>query len=109
MHCVPVLTSFDGFQLNEYELAVASNLVDPNSITVSWKDVAGLDVLLQELHDTLILPVKNRKQFESSRLLQPPKGIFCKWYHSPRFYLLITLLGILLHGPPGCGKTMVSS
>ncbi|KAI9553782.1 hypothetical protein GHT06_019046 [Daphnia sinensis] len=75
-------------QLTEYELAIASNLVDPESIPVSWNDVAGLDSVVQELHDTLILPIKNKKQFPS-QLLQPPKGI-------------------LLHGPPGCGKTMVA-
>ncbi|KAK4007604.1 outer mitochondrial transmembrane helix translocase isoform X2 [Daphnia magna] len=75
-------------QLTEYELAIASNLVDPESIPVSWNDVAGLDGVVQELHDTLILPIKSKKLFPS-QLLQPPKGI-------------------LLHGPPGCGKTMVA-
>lgn len=48
--------------------------MDPESISVSWKDIAGLDDVLQELRDTLILPVKNRKAFGSSQLLQPPKG-----------------------------------
>jgi SpoVK/Ycf46/Vps4 family AAA+-type ATPase len=48
-------------------------LVDPESIPVSWKDVAGLDSVLQELHDNLILPIKSKKHFPS-QLLQPPKG-----------------------------------
>ncbi|XP_057375570.1 outer mitochondrial transmembrane helix translocase-like isoform X2 [Daphnia carinata] len=75
-------------QLTEYELAIASHLVDPESIPVSWNDVAGLDSVVQELHDTIILPIKSQKPFPS-QLLQPPKGM-------------------LLHGPPGCGKTMVA-
>ena len=59
--------------MTEYELAIASNLVDPESIPVSWKDVAGLDSVLQELHDNLILPIQSKKVFPS-QLLQPPKG-----------------------------------
>jgi len=76
-------------QFTDYELSIASNLVDPETIPVSWKDIAGLDDVLQELRDTLILPIKNKNLFGGSQLLQPPKGV-------------------LLHGPPGCGKTMVA-
>lgn len=49
---------------------------------VNWKDIAGLDHLIQELRETVILPIQKRKLFADSRLTQPPKGV-------------------LLHGPPG--------
>lgn len=61
-------------QFTDYELSIASNLVDPETIPVSWKDIAGLDDVLQELRDTLILPIRNKNFFSGSQLLQPPKG-----------------------------------
>ncbi len=36
-------------KLNEYEMFIASQLVDPDSITVKFEDVAGLDQLIEEL------------------------------------------------------------
>lgn len=41
---------------------------------ISWRDIAGLDEIITELKDTVILPVQKRYLFEGSRLLQPPKG-----------------------------------
>jgi len=76
-------------KLNEYEMLIASQLVEPRSITVSWKDVAGLENLVTELRETVIVPIQKRKLFSSSSLMSAPKGV-------------------LLHGPPGCGKTMVA-
>jgi len=61
-------------QFTEYELSIASNLVDPESIPCSWSDIAGLDDVLQELKDTVIFPLVNRGLFGNSQLLQPPKG-----------------------------------
>lgn len=49
---------------------------------VSWDDIAGLDDIIQELQETLILPIQKRDLFADSVLTQPPKGV-------------------LLHGPPG--------
>lgn len=41
---------------------------------ITWRDIAGLDEVITELKDTVILPVQKRHLFEGSRLLQPPKG-----------------------------------
>ena len=76
-------------QLNELELALASNLVNPVSIRVGFDDVGGLDDVINDLGESVILPLKNESLFKSSKLLQPPKGV-------------------LLYGPPGCGKTMIA-
>uniref|UniRef100_A0A673H2V5 ATPase family AAA domain containing 1a n=1 Tax=Sinocyclocheilus rhinocerous TaxID=307959 RepID=A0A673H2V5_9TELE len=79
----------EGVSLTEYEMNIATHLVDPRSINVTWRDVAGLDELISELQDTVILSFQKRHLFRGSKLLQPPKGV-------------------LLYGPPGCGKTLIA-
>ncbi|XP_064924225.1 outer mitochondrial transmembrane helix translocase isoform X2 [Columba livia] len=76
-------------KLSEYEMSIAAHLVDPLSMHVTWSDIAGLDDVITDLKDTVILPIKKKYLFENSRLLQPPKGV-------------------LLYGPPGCGKTLIA-
>lgn len=71
--------------LTDYELVIAAHLVVPEDINVSWKDIAGLDHVVQELKESVVYPVKHRNMFEDSSLYSAPKGV-------------------LLHGPPGCGK-----
>ncbi|KAL2011774.1 hypothetical protein VTN00DRAFT_4492 [Thermoascus crustaceus] len=56
---------------------------------VSLADLGGLDDVMQELADLLILPM-TRPQVYSASNVQPPRGV-------------------LLHGPPGCGKTMIAN
>lgn len=75
--------------LNEHELMIASNLVIPEDISVSWSDIAGLDNVVQELKESIVYPIKHRDLFKNAPLYQAPKGV-------------------LLHGPPGCGKTLIA-
>jgi len=74
-------------KLNEHEMMIASQLVDPAAVQVKFEDIAGHGELIKELRQTVILPIQKRKLFVGSELLSAPKGV-------------------LLHGPPGCGKTM---
>uniref|UniRef100_A0A8C2J5D5 Outer mitochondrial transmembrane helix translocase n=2 Tax=Cyprinus carpio TaxID=7962 RepID=A0A8C2J5D5_CYPCA len=76
-------------KLSEYEMNIAAHLVDPLTMQITWHDIAGLDEVITELRDTVIFPIQNRDLFKESRLLQPPKGV-------------------LLYGPPGCGKTLIA-
>ncbi len=56
--------------------------------TVQWTDIGGLDDLKQELIEAVEWPLKTPEVF--TRLgIRPPKGI-------------------MLYGPPGCGKTLLA-
>lgn len=76
-------------KLNEYELVVASQLIDPQSISISWNNIGGLDNIIDDLKGEVILPMRMPYIFANSPNHKPPTGV-------------------LLHGPPGCGKTMLA-
>jgi len=76
-------------KLNEYELTIASLLIDPQSMDVSWKNIGGLDSVIDDIKSEVILPMRMPNIFSGSPIHRPPTGV-------------------LLHGPPGCGKTMLA-
>ncbi|NJE11449.1 proteasome-activating nucleotidase [Thermococcus sp. MAR1] len=55
---------------------------------VSYRDIGGLDKQLQELREAVELPLRHPELFEKVGI-EPPKGV-------------------LLYGPPGCGKTLMA-
>ena len=56
--------------------------------TVHWDDIGGLDEVKQDLKEAVEWPLKSPEIFK--RLgIKPPRGI-------------------LLYGPPGCGKTLLA-
>lgn len=60
--------------LTDYELCIASNLVDTSTLLVEWDDIGGLQHIIEEVKEVIILPFTRPDLFCSSELLQPPKG-----------------------------------
>ncbi|KRZ71736.1 Phosphoacetylglucosamine mutase [Trichinella papuae] len=71
--------------LDEYEMRIATQLVNPKDCSISWSDVGGYSNLISELRENIIFPLRT--------------SIKSKHFSAPK--------GVLLHGPPGCGKTMM--
>lgn len=59
-----------------------------SEINITWDDVGGLESAKQELQDAIELPFQQPDLFE--------------------FYGINPFRGVLLYGPPGCGKTLLA-
>ncbi|KAJ6624359.1 ATPase [Mycena sp. CBHHK59/15] len=77
-------------ELDEYERTVANEVIHPDDINIKFTDIGGLDSIVSSLRESIIYPLVYPNLFTSaSSLLSSPKGV-------------------LLYGPPGCGKTMLA-
>lgn len=82
--------ALDNLELDEYEQALAGEIVPPASISVTFESIGGLDDIIASLRESVIYPLVYPELFSSkSGLLGAPKGV-------------------LLYGHPGCGKTMLA-
>lgn len=76
--------------LTQYEQTIAPEVVHPADIPVSFADIGGLDNIISDLQESVIYPLTLPSLYgSSSPLLSAPSGV-------------------LLYGPPGCGKTMLA-
>mmetsp|Transcript_41701 Transcript_41701/g.73242 ORF Transcript_41701/g.73242 Transcript_41701/m.73242 type:complete len:455 (-) Transcript_41701:199-1563(-) len=71
----------------EYDSRVKAMEVDERP-TDQYSDIGGLDKQIQELIEAIVLPMTHKERFENVGI-SPPKGV-------------------LMHGPPGTGKTMMA-
>ncbi|CAB4256775.1 similar to Saccharomyces cerevisiae YGR028W MSP1 Mitochondrial protein involved in sorting of proteins in the mitochondria [Maudiozyma barnettii] len=76
-------------ELSAYEHAILASVVMPQDIDVSFSDVGGLETIITDLHESVIFPLTMPEVYANSPLLKAPSGV-------------------LLYGPPGCGKTMLA-
>lgn len=76
--------------LSNYEKIMLAYLIPPTDIEVSFNDIGGLEDVVSDLRESVILPLVYPQLFtQYGSLLAAPKGV-------------------LLYGPPGCGKTMLA-
>jgi 26S proteasome regulatory subunit T5 len=71
----------------EYDSRVKAMEIDERP-TEEYSDIGGLDKQIQELIEAIVLPMTHKERFDNIGI-RPPKGL-------------------LLHGPPGTGKTMMA-
>lgn len=76
--------------LNTYEQTVLTEVVAPEEIAVDFGSIGGLEDIIEDLRDSVIFPLTSKHLLgKQSSLISAPKGV-------------------LLYGPPGCGKTMLA-
>jgi len=79
-------TAKQKFQEDEELQSKILSMIIPEKPNVSWSDIAGLESAKQAIDDAIILPLKRRDLFSG----------------------MPTWKGIMLFGPPGCGKTLLA-
>ena len=58
------------------------DVIDPDDIHTSFKDIAGIDGIKQELQDMIILPLSQPQPFVKHSLFSLPKGVLLYGCHS---------------------------
>jgi 26S proteasome regulatory subunit T5 len=72
---------------NEYDSRIKAMEIEEKP-TDDYTDIGGLDKQIEELREAIVLPITHKEKFDAIGI-QPPKGV-------------------LMHGPPGTGKTMLA-
>jgi len=86
-HRSPLKTS-KGVDLTSEESRIFQDLVLPSDLDVTLEDIGGMEEVKAVIKELILIPNQRPDLFEGKKLNSVPRGI-------------------LLHGPPGTGKTMI--
>ena len=76
-------------ELSAHEVRLLAELVLPSDVRTRFADVGGQGAVVAALQERVVAPLLYPELFAHSHIAQRPTGV-------------------LLHGPPGCGKTLLA-
>lgn len=76
-------------------MCIASNLVDPSAMTTEWEDIGGMEDIIEDIKETVILPFNCQKLCSGSMLLQPPKGRSTLMFDLLDLFIVQTMRGLV--------------